>query len=329
MSISTPQGGGPRRPTVAKPAAGAKPKPEADDIVELDEDDLDDIDDIDDADPIPAHPRARRPAATAKSAKPVKKAPAKKAAPTKSAFTSGGPGKKAGSRPGAKGAGPRRPIAPVKAAGGRNLGPTLLFVAVIVIAVGIIGYGGWQVYQNGLTWSERANRIEGIQNYTSSEKELLKGSVHQWGPVDYKYKPPFGGPHNENWQRCMGDVYDKPIASEHAVHSLEHGAIWITYQPNLPADQVAALAKKVKGNDFMLMSPHEGLDKPISLQAWGYQLKVDNASDKRIDEFVRALRQQAGPEKATCSSGNMITETGTAPYDIGKPAASGAPAAGG
>ena len=39
------------------------------------------------------------------------------------------------------------------------------------------------------------------------------------------------------------------------------------------------------------MSPYPGLDAPISLQAWGYQLKVDNADDPRIDDFIKALRQ--------------------------------------
>ena len=58
------------------------------------------------------------------------------------------------------------------------------------------------------------------------------------------------------------------------------------------------------------MSPFAGLDKPISLQAWGYQLKVDNADDGRIDEFISALRQNAPSEPgATCTGG--ITATGT------------------
>ena len=304
MSISTPHGGGSsRKPAVAKPAAGAKPNPDGDEIEEFDEDSS--------ADPVPAHPRARKPSSRPR--------------PTGSRPTGT-------SRPAAKsggGGGPRKPIKEVKAGGGRNWGPSAMFAAVIVIAIAIIGYGGWQVYQNGLTYQQRAARIDGIEDYTTKEADLLKGAQHQWGPIDYKYKPPFGGPHNENWQRCLGDVYTAPIASEHAVHSLEHGAIWITYRPDLPKDQVELLAKKVRGNDHMLMSPYEGLDRPISLQAWGYQLKLDKADDPRIDEFVRALKAQAGPEKATCSSGNMITETGTKPFDIGKPQPSPSAAAGG
>ena len=113
--------------------------------------------------------------------------------------------------------------------------------------------------------------------------------------------------HNAAWQNCMGDVYDAPIANEHAVHSLEHGAVWITYRPGLPQDQLDKLAGKVRGVEKMLMSPYEGLDKPISLQAWGYQLKVDNADDPRIDEFIKdpageRLRRGADRRCATRAS---------------------------
>ena len=64
----------------------------------------------------------------------------------------------------------------------------------------------------------------------------------------------------------------------------------------------------------MLMSPYPGLDKPISLQAWGYQLKVDNADDSRIDEFIKALRQNATQEpQAGCSSGITTPDRSPAP----------------
>lgn len=342
MSISTPQGGGTRRPSVTKPAAGAKPNPVDDDLDEVEATE----DEVVDADPRPAAKTTKtvgrstsRSRGTTPGTRPGRAADAKPtdakatgakatgakatgARPDRATAAKAATAKpKSPARPAAKGGGTRKTISPVKVSGERNWGPIALFVAVVTAAVAIIGYGGYQVWKNGLTPQERASRIEGIQDYTKSHKDLLKASQHQWGPIKYEQSPPFGGPHNQNWQRCMGDVYPAPIASEHAIHSLEHGAVWITYRPDLPADQVETLAKKVKGNDFTLMSPFEGQDKPISVQVWGYQLKVDKASDKRIDEFIRALRQQAGPEKATCSSGDFISETGTTPRDIGKDAA--------
>ena len=91
----------------------------------------------------------------------------------------------------------------------------------------------------------------------------------------------------------MGDVYTSQIANEQAVHALEHGAVWITYKPDLPQDQIDKLASRVRDVEFTMMSPYPGLDSAISLQAWGYQLKVDNANDGRIDEFISALRKNA------------------------------------
>lgn len=237
--------------------------------------------------------------------------------------TGGRPG--AGAKPGAAGKGGgkgRKPITPVKVAQSRSWGPIALFVAVGVLAVGIVGYGAYAVYKGGRGWEDRANDISGLVNFRETNKAAVDPmpgkESHAWGPLEYTVvKPPVGSTHNFNWQNCMGDVYDAPIASEHAVHSLEHGAVWVTYRPDLPAEQVGKLAEKVRGNEFTMMSPYEGLDKPISLQAWGYQLKVDNADDGRIDEFISALRQNATIEPgAVCSGG--ITATGTTPRDLGK-----------
>jgi hypothetical protein len=47
--------------------------------------------------------------------------------------------------------------------------------------------------------------------------------------VDYPQSPPVGGPHNPIWQNC--GFYSKPVRDEYAVHSMEHGAVWITYSP--------------------------------------------------------------------------------------------------
>jgi len=90
----------------------------------------------------------------------------------------------------------------------------------------------------------------------------------------------------------MGHVSAAEFPKEQATHSMEHGVVKATDNPSLPKGQMDELAKKVNGKPFMLMSPYQRLDKPISLQAWGYQLKVDNASDSRIDDFIGAQAQR-------------------------------------
>jgi hypothetical protein len=298
MSMSTQHGGGNRKPST-KPVAGAKPKQGGD------EDDL--VDEVEDVE-VDETSEDEAPVSLGKpKASPRKSAPPRKTAPA---------GKRPAARPAA------RKVAPVKVKQGAAWGPIILFSVVGLLALGIVGFAVWQVNENGLTVRERADRIDGVKDYYKINKAYTEERSHVWGQQKYDLSianPPVSGNHNQNWQRCLGDVYTAPIATEHALHAMEHGSVWITYRPDLPADQVEALAKKVRGKDYMMMSPYEGLDKPISLQAWGFQLKVDKASDGRIDEFIKALRQNASLEPGTpCSSGDIITETGTVPRDLGK-----------
>ncbi|GIJ69953.1 DUF3105 domain-containing protein [Virgisporangium ochraceum] len=301
MSISTPQSGGSRRPSATKATAGGKPNLEKKE---------------ESAGSTPS--KAASKAASKSASKAASKAAGRTASATKAGAkaASSRPAAKAGAgaRPAAKGGG-RRPLAPVKVSQGRNWGPIAMFAAVILVAVGIIGYAGWRVYESALTVSDRVGAIDGAVNFRKSQPDLVKAAQHQSGPIKYEQNPPVAGKHNADWQNCMGEVYDAPIASEHAVHSMEHGAVWLVYNPaKVDAAQKEALAGKVRGKEYALMSPMENLDTTVSVQAWGFQLKTDNPSDKRIDEFIKATRKNAGVEQAQCSGG--ITETGTTPRDL-------------
>ncbi|KEI43127.1 DUF3105 domain-containing protein [Saccharopolyspora rectivirgula] len=109
--------------------------------------------------------------------------------------------------------------------------------------------------------------------------------------VAYDQAPPFGGPHDGIWADCMGVVYDEPVRNENMVHSLEHGAVWIAYNPDeVDEAGLERLKARVEGKPYTMMSPYPGLDSPISLQSWGHQLKVDDPNDERIDQFITALR---------------------------------------
>jgi hypothetical protein len=130
-------------------------------------------------------------------------------------------------------------------------------------------------------------RIDGV------EGRVFDGAQHV-GPdrrVAYSFTPPIGGTHDQAWAACNGVVYDRPVRSENMVHSLEHGAVWIAYDPGQVDDAtVAALAARVEGQQYMVMSPYPDMDAAISLQSWGHQLALDDADDPRIDQFVAALR---------------------------------------
>lgn len=123
--------------------------------------------------------------------------------------------------------------------------------------------------------------------------------------VGYDTSPPYGGPHDQYWATCTGTVYSSPIRVENAVHSLEHGAVWITYDPERIGSDIETLTDKVDGQPYTMLSPFPGSSAPISLQAWGRQLQVYDAQDKRITQFIAALRQNSNtsPEAgASCST---------------------------
>jgi hypothetical protein len=148
------------------------------------------------------------------------------------------------------------------------------------------------------------NPDEAIDGVIVAEGELARGHVS--GPVDYPQTPPNSGDHNVTPQQCA--VYTEPIAPEHAVHSLEHGAVWLTYNDDVPDDQVAELASKIQGEAYGLMSPVPEQSSPINLSAWGRRLSVESADDKRIDDFIRGYT--AGPqtpEPGAACIGNTTT----------------------
>lgn len=190
----------------------------------------------------------------------------------------------------------RRPAPPPPVSGSRPWGLIAAATVVVVFAAGVIGYAVKKNVdakpQDPAKLVAAAKKIEGIQS-----KQFPSGQ-HDDNPIAYDTLPPFGGTHANVWADCTGTVYSKPIRDENAVHALEHGAVWITYDPSLPKDQVDTLKDLTAGKPYMLMSPYPGLKDKVSLQAWGYQLFVGSADDKRVKEFITDLKTnpQTTPE---------------------------------
>ncbi|NMO01187.1 DUF3105 domain-containing protein [Gordonia sp. TBRC 11910] len=198
----------------------------------------------------------------------------------------------------------------VPATGAKNIDWTIIAAIVAVVAL-LVGLGFWIVPKIMDKRDAAQNAPQTVEGYVPSvanpdPSTTIPGVTKLYYPsgvhvnpderVAYNQSPPFGGPHDAIWANCMGIVYPVQLRSENAVHALEHGAIWITYNPDkLSADDLNKLKGKVTGQQYIFMSPYPGLSTPISLQSWGHQLKLDSPTDPRIDQFITALRRNATP----------------------------------
>ena len=103
-------------------------------------------------------------------------------------------------------------------------------------------------------------------------------------------------------------TWEGKLARNHvtnAVHSLEHGAVWVTYNADAKKADIDALAAKVKKTPYTLMSPMNDQKDPIMLSAWGHQRTVTGASDPNVDTFFQKFVQgEQTPEPgAACTNG--------------------------
>ena len=139
--------------------------------------------------------------------------------------------------------------------------------------------------------------IEGVQSF-----EFLS-RAHKAGRLSYAQTPPVGSTHNPTWQNC--GVYRDQVADEYAVHSMEHGAVWITYRDDLPRQGVDALAKLAQGRTHVLVFTVPNLPAAVVASARGVQLLLERPADPRLAKFV--TKYENGPQTpepgAPCSGG--------------------------
>ena len=170
-----------------------------------------------------------------------------------------------------------------------------------VLVLALVGVSAWVIVDAGrdkaALEAQADADIEGVEAFDGLTFD------HVTTAVDYPQSPPAGGDHNAAWLNC--GVYTEPVPNENAVHSLEHGAVWITYDPAIPAEDVATLQAFADNQSYVLVSPYEGLDSAVAVSAWGYQLKVDSVDDERLPIFIQKylLNPELAEVGAPCSNG--------------------------
>lgn len=162
-------------------------------------------------------------------------------------------------------------------------------VAVVAIIVGVV------VSSATPPVDPATIEIEGLETFENLE------ALHVQSAVEYEMTPPAGGPHNPSWLNC--GIYEEEIPAEYAVHSLEHGAVWVTYDPEQVQGADLDALRSAMPRTYMILSPFPGLDAPVVASAWGVQVALDGVDDPRLRDFIIKYRQSPdAPEPgALCS----------------------------
>jgi hypothetical protein len=201
-------------------------------------------------------------------------------------------------------------------------------VVILALAGGVFTYAFMEIDAKE-KWVVSEENKDPSENIPGVVRKKYEAGQHVTGEqrVAYDQSPPFGGPHDNAWAECNGTVYPNAVRTENMVHSLEHGSVWIAYNPDkVKGKDLDTLKAKVEGQPYMLMSPYPGLDKPISLQSWGHQLKVTSATDERIDQFIKSLRQNQyqNPEPGgRCDAQNTGFDVTNPPPFVAEPPKAG------
>ncbi|MFD4632722.1 DUF3105 domain-containing protein [Streptomyces sp. NPDC058284] len=182
---------------------------------------------------------------------------------------------------------------------------TITLSAVVVAALGV---GGFFLFDKASDDSGKDDAKGWPKYKVSSDGEKVWGKLgrtHVTKTVNYPMTPPVGGDHNQVWMNCNGDVYKKAIPEMNAVHSLEHGAVWVTYNDKAKPADLKKLEAKVKATPYSLMSPVKDQKDPVMLTAWAHQRTVSGADDPKVKEFFSTYVQgkQTPEPGAACTSG--------------------------
>jgi uncharacterized protein DUF3105 len=172
---------------------------------------------------------------------------------------------------------------------GGNRWPAALLVSLILPACGGAPEGPFAAHHEELL-------------PTDSDIETFPDEGHAHVPVGtvvrYRTDPPTSGNHYPDPQD--GGFFDHPIAAGYLVHSMEHGAVIIYYNPETVTgsqqDALKRLARQHPGSfSQVICVPRDDPKYPIILTAWTHRLRLAEWDRDRIDDFL-TLYLGHGPE---------------------------------
>ena len=164
----------------------------------------------------------------------------------------------------------------------KNMRNRILKWTVWILVIGIIGYGLF------LLISRTATPRPGESIAIQGRDHISVGSSHP----EYNSNPPTSGPHYA--QPTPWGVYQDELKDENVIHSMEHGGIWISYQPDIDEEtkvKLEAIGKKHSGS--VVVSPRSANDSLIAVASWGRLEKLSSFNEARIIEFIKRNKNKS------------------------------------
>src|SRR3954468_11549389 len=132
-----------------------------------------------------------------------------------------------------------------------------VYIGVLIIAMGL---GFWLFTSS----KKQTENLPGQAFESLGQTHITEGSLDH---PPYNSNPPTSGWH---WpQPAQWGTYNTTQPDEQMVHNLEHGGIWISYQPD-KVDQatIDKLNDFAKRYPLIIVEPRAADDAPIVLAAW-------------------------------------------------------------
>lgn len=134
---------------------------------------------------------------------------------------------------------------------------------------------------------------------------LTAAESHTTDPVQYESVPPVAGRHNPAPAPC--GVYGEPVpnqnvSNETMVHTLEHGAVGILYDPELDGQQIEEIESIVSDFESHVFSaPYLEMETQISVVAWEHLMRLDELDRPAVMTFIDEFRESGtAPERVDC-----------------------------
>lgn len=146
--------------------------------------------------------------------------------------------------------------------------------------------------------------------------------VTECSRIDYSTNPPSSGQHYAVWAAYQ--TYDFPVPRGYWVHSLEHGAVVISYNcPDGCPDEVAEIEAFIDSlpvdprcvpydlDRQVILTPDPLLDTRWAMSSWGHTLRAKCIDQETFRDFYES-NVANGPEDI-CGGGSALTEAALAP----------------